>query len=182
MMKRVLTTLCLFVSIATFAQNENDSIVVSHNDSFRKEFGGFILDMSTILNVESLTLKPFFPTLNNLGTGLFTNDVMTVNPDAFKLNTDVTYFKASSFYPGTNFQLLSPFVDHGYQWHGASYRLKNDVRINIYGEYDKDGYRQRSSYVAPWQKNDFKAAFEMKSSNGNFGIKLEVQRGRNNPY
>lgn len=31
-------------------------------------------------------------------------------------------------------------------------------------------------------KNNFKGAFEMKSSDGNFGIRIEVQQGRNYPY
>lgn len=30
----------------------------------------------------------------------------------------------------------------------------------------------------PWQKNNFNAGFEMKSSNGSFGIKVEVHGGR----
>ena len=34
----------------------------------------------------------------------------------------------------------------------------------------------------PWEKNNFNGAFEMKSENGNFGIRIEVQRGRTTPY
>jgi hypothetical protein len=30
----------------------------------------------------------------------------------------------------------------------------------------------------PWQRNNFNAAFEMKSANGKFGIKVEVNAGR----
>ena len=33
----------------------------------------------------------------------------------------------------------------------------------------------------PWEKNTFKGAFELKSANGAFGIRIEVQQGRN-PY
>ena len=34
----------------------------------------------------------------------------------------------------------------------------------------------------PWEKNNFRGAFELKSANGNFGIRIEVQQGRNGPY
>ena len=181
-MKRILTMLCAFVSIVTYAQNENGNITISDDGSFQKDFDGFILDMGTMLNAESLTLKPFFPTLNNLGTGIFADDIIAINLETFKLNTDITYFRTSTFHQGTSYQLYAPSIDYGYQWHGASYRLNNGIRINTYGEYDVNGYKRSSSFVAPWQRNDFKAAFEFKSSNGNFGIKLEVQKGRNNPY
>lgn len=34
----------------------------------------------------------------------------------------------------------------------------------------------------PWQKNNFKGAFELKSQDGSFGIRIEVQKGRENPF
>lgn len=37
-------------------------------------------------------------------------------------------------------------------------------------------------HCLPWEKNNFNGAFEMKSENGNFGIRIEVQRGRTTPY
>ena len=67
-------------------------------------------------------------------------------------------------------------------WQGASYKLGNGTRINLYGQYDADGNKVRNPSAMPWQRNDFNAAFEMKSANGNFGIRLEVHGGRNYPY
>lgn len=37
-------------------------------------------------------------------------------------------------------------------------------------------------HLLPWQKNNFKGAFEMKTKNGSFGVRVEVQRGRDNPF
>ena len=67
-------------------------------------------------------------------------------------------------------------------WQGASYKLNNGMRINLYGEYDADGRKVYNPSAMPWERNNFNAAFEMKSANGNFGIKVEVHGGRNNPY
>jgi len=67
-------------------------------------------------------------------------------------------------------------------WQGASYKLKNGMRINTYGEYNADGYKVYNPSALPWERNRFNAAFEIKSANGNFGIKVEMQGGRNNLY
>ena len=67
-------------------------------------------------------------------------------------------------------------------WQGASYKLKNGWRINTYGEYNADGKKVYNPMAMPWQRNNFNAAFEIKSENGSFGIKVEVQGGRNNPF
>lgn len=180
-MKRIFSILLsVFVFMTTYAQNEKND---APDGSLQKEFNGFILDMGAMLNVESIIFKPFFPTFNHLGTGFSAGEkVWGINPEVFRLNPDITYFKSFESNPGTFFPLHSPATDYEYPWQGAGYRLKNGIRINTYGEYNADGYRKRSLPATPWQKNDFKAAFEMKSSNGNFGIKLEVQRGRNYPY
>ena len=50
------------------------------------------------------------------------------------------------------------------------------MRINTYGEYDKDGWKVPNRSALPWEKNNFKGAFEMKSANGAFGIRIEVQQ------
>ena len=51
-----------------------------------------------------------------------------------------------------------------------------------YGEYDKDGWKVPNPSALPWEKNNFKGAFELKSANGAFGIRIEVQQGRHVPY
>lgn len=56
------------------------------------------------------------------------------------------------------------------------------MEINTYGDYDKDGWKVPNRSAMPWEKNNFRGAFELKSSNGNFGIRIEVQQGRNGLY
>ena len=56
------------------------------------------------------------------------------------------------------------------------------MRINTYGEYDKDGWKVPNRSALPWERNNFKGAFEMKSSNGAFGIRIEVQQGNRTPF
>ena len=60
----------------------------------------------------------------------------------------------------------------------SSFRLKNGMRLNTYGEYNFKGERQIRPSALPWQRNNFKGAFELKSANGNFGVRVEVSRGR----
>ena len=64
----------------------------------------------------------------------------------------------------------------------GSFKLKNGMRINTYGEYDKDGWKVPNRSALPWEKNNFKGAFEMKSANGAFGIRIEVQQGNRTPF
>ena len=33
----------------------------------------------------------------------------------------------------------------------------------------------------PWERNNFKGAFELKSENG-FGLRIEVQQGKDRPF
>lgn len=64
----------------------------------------------------------------------------------------------------------------------GSFKLKNGMRLNTYGEYNAKGRKVPNHGAMPWEKNNFKGAFEMKSSDGNFGIRIEVQQGRYYPY
>ena len=179
MMKRIFTILCVLASLQLHAQT--DGVQISFDGPSRKDFGGFILDMGTMLNAESLTITPMLPSLSYLAPmdGLST---FQLNPDAFRINPNVTYMGGtgitdsrigilSMLYPGMGSGMVN--------WQGKSYRLNSGARINLYGEYDADGHKVHNPSAMPWQKKDFNAAFEFKSANGNFGVKLEVHGGRN---
>lgn len=174
-MKRLIYILLFLVgTLHVQAQSENGV----------KDFGGFILDMGTMLNAESLTVDMALPPLTLMGAFPEASPLL-VNPDAFKLNPNITYMGGtgitSSYTPIMS--LLYGGVGSGMvNWQGTSFKLNNGMRINLYGEYDADGRKVYNPAALPWERNNFNAAFEMKSANGNFGIKLEVHGGRNNPY
>ncbi|MCE2615470.1 MAG: hypothetical protein ACTTKN_06960 [Phocaeicola sp.] len=64
----------------------------------------------------------------------------------------------------------------------ATFRLSNGLKLTTYGQYNADGYKVFDPGVLPWQRNNFKGAFEMKSDNGKFGIRIEVNQGRETPF
>ena len=175
MKKRIYTLLLLLGSLTSYAQ---ESVQV-------KDFGGFILDMGSMLNAESLVVSPMLlPTLNHLPSFSETTPYQ-LNPEAFKLNPNVTYMGGTSFSTSRTpmYSLYYNGMGSGIvNWQGASYKLNNGTRINLYDEYDADGRKVYNPSAMPWERNNFNAAFEMKSANGNFGIKVEVHGGRNNPY
>lgn len=150
-----------------------------------KDFGGFILDMGSMLNAESLVVSPLMLTTLSYLAPFPELTPYQLNPDAFKLNPNITFMGGSDITPARSsiLSLLYHGIGSGMvNWQGASYKLNNGMRINLYGEYDADGYKVYNPSALPWQRNNFNAAFEMKSANGNFGIRVEVHGGRNNPY
>ena len=189
---------CLFIialfagSISLYAQSE------AQGDSIRshvlpdgtppegalmpevKNYDGFLLDMS-LLKMEAPRLPEF------------TLEIPDASKDysrMFRLNPNATYSQGlSNVFSLTNSTVYSmnPFGLSGF-WSSpgnlqmGSFRLKNGMRINTYGEYDKDGWQVPNHSALPWEKNNFKGAFEMKSSNGAFGIRIEVQQGNRTPF
>ena len=102
----------------------------------------------------------------------------------FQLNPNVTYSQGlSNIFSLSNSRYFSsnPFGLTGF-WGSTdnlqmgSFTLKNGMRIHTYGEYDKDGWKVPNPSALPWEKNNFKGAFELKSANGSFGIRIEVQQ------
>ena len=189
---------CLFIialfagSISLYAQSE------AQGDSIRshvlpdgtppegalmpevKNYDGFLLDMS-LLKMEAPRLPEF------------TLEIPDASKDysrMFRLNPNATYSQGlSNVFSLTNSTVysmnpfgLSEFWSSPENLQMRSFRLKNGMRINTYGEYDKDGWKVPNHSALPWEKNNFKGAFEMKSSNGAFGIRIEVQQGNRTPF
>lgn len=179
-MKKLFTLLLILTSLPLHAQTED--VKISFDGPTEKDFGGFILDMGSMLGVEPLNSSLNLPSLNSLE--LWTPQLFSTNisPNAYKFNPNVTYYKGSVTGMSNLYTPLSGFGAGNINWQGASYKLKNGIRINTYGQYNADGYKVYNPSALPWQRNNFNAAFEVKSANGNFGIKVEVQGGRNNPY
>ena len=178
-MKKLILYLSLVLSVG-YASAQSEVPTDSNRrtpSSNMKEFGGFLLDMG-LMNVA----PPKLPKLN-----LDIPDVSKDYNQIFRLNTDATYTQ------GFTDAFSSPFsgFGYGYGWGLSSspqfmqmgtFKLKNGWKINTYGDYDKDGWKVPNRSAMPWEKNNFRGAFELKSSNGNFGIRIEVQQGRNGLY
>ena len=58
----------------------------------------------------------------------------------------------------------------------GTFKLKNGWKINTYGDYDKDGWKVPNRSAMPWEKNNFRGAFELKSSMVIFGIRIGFSR------
>lgn len=143
------------------------------NRSMTKDFCGFILDMGSMMNAESLVVTPLsFPTLDFMPS-LLEWIAYKLNPEAIRITPFLTSTLSSFSYGIGNNRM---------NWQGMTYKLNNGVHINLYGDYNADGHKVYNPSALPWERNNFNAAFEMKSSSGNFGIKVEVHGGRNNLY
>jgi hypothetical protein len=179
-MKKLILFLSLALSVGfASAQSEIPSDSIRRAPSANvKEFGGFLLDMG-LMNVTAPQLPKFDLSMPDLSKDY--NQI-------FRFNTDATY--TQGFTDAFSSSSFSGF-GYGYGWglssspqfmQMGSFKLKNGMRINTYGDYDKDGWRIPNRSAMPWEKNNFRGAFELKSANGNFGIRIEVQQGRNVPY
>lgn len=172
--------LCL-LTIQVSAQNEIPADSIRNMDmSGVKDFDGFLLDMNL--------MKIATPQMPK-----FTLDIPDASKDysfMFRMNPDVTYSQGYSniFSLGSStIYNMNPFGLTGFgsslqNLQMGSFRLKNGMRINTYGEYNKDGRKVPNPSALPWERNNFKGAFELKSANGSFGIRIEVQQGKTGPY
>ncbi len=174
MKKLILFLLSLALSVGfASAQSEIPSDSIRRAPSANvKEFGGFLLDMG-LMNVTAPQLPKFDLSMPDLSKDY--NQIFHFNTNATYTQGFTNAFSSSSF-SGWGLSSSPQFMQMG------SFKLKNGMRINTYGDYDKDGWRIPNRSAMPWEKNNFRGAFELKSANGNFGIRIEVQQGRNVPY
>ena len=164
-MKKLILFLSLLLATAVVsAQSElpSDDRTPRAPEENYKEFGGFLLDMG-LMSV----MPPHLPKVD-----LSLSDTGKDFNQLFRLNPDVTYSQGLSnvFTPS-----FSGFGGFGF---GSAQNLQmGSFKL----KYNADGYRVPNRSALPWERNAFKGAFELKSANGSFGIRIEVQQGRN-PY
>ncbi len=144
-----------------------------------RSYDGFLLDMNGLMRTTAPTLPRF------------TLEIPDASKDysfLMRPQTDAIYTQG----------LLNMFSSYGMSYYGpwslyspggtmdnlqmGSFRLKNGWRLNTYGEYNREGYKVYNPSALPWERNNFKGAFEFKSQDGSFGIRVEVQRGRKTPF
>ncbi len=159
----------MWVPIASFAQSEGvgDSIPpISLDGSRYQSFDGFLLDMGSMLVAPPQLLAPQLTYRPYNDNGTFKN-----YNELFRPWHRVTYDRGTYYFPFTPFSSFPTLQS-------ATFRLRNGLRITTYGEYDANGYKVRNPGALPWQRNNFHGALELKSGNGNFGVRIEMQRGR----
>ena len=181
MKKYLIFLVFILVTAALSAQNESPADTIRRTPPIEvKEFDGFLLDMNL--------MKMAAPKLPK-----FTLEIPDASKDftsIFRLNPDVTYSQGLSnvFSSGaTGFYSLNPFGISGFgasseNLQMGSFKLKNGMRINTYGEYNADGWKVPNRSALPWERNNFKGAFELKSADGSFGLRIEVQQGKTSPF
>lgn len=177
-MKRLILFVCVMLgALSVSAQSEVPADTVRGLPSTVKQYGDFLIDMG--LFAASPVRLPR-PSLNLYDASKDYNRIFRLNPDA-----TMTQGFSNAF---------APVYSSGYAWgfggfsstpqylQMGSFKLKNGMRLNTYGEYDADGRKVPNPSAMPWEKNNFKGGFELKSGNGAFGIRIEVQQGRGAPY
>lgn len=141
--------------------------------------GGYLLDMK-LLQLEAATEQMGHYRLQVPDAARDWSRLFRLPQDAIYSSglSDVFYRHFPSSYYGTG--SLWGFGTDRLQM--GTFRLKNGMRLHTYGQYDKDGWRVPDPSALPWQRDNFKGAFELKSQDGSFGIRIEVQRGRQSPF
>lgn len=135
-----------------------------------KDYGGFLLDMGL------MELAPTIPI--SLRPEMSYKDKSPDYNRLFKLNPNLQFSRGNYSLSGAQALGLSSFFATPTNLLMSSFKLKNGMRLNTYGQYNYKGYRQFDASALPWQRNNFKGAFELKSASGNFGIRVEVSRDR----
>lgn len=177
------TFFCILICLASLssvcAQSETPADTTARLPLNVKNYDGFLLDMG-LMNVSPPTLPKF------------TLEIPDASKDygrIFRLNPDATYSQGLSnlFSLGNSHYFSSyPFGLTGFgasadNLQMGSFTLKNGMRIHTYGEYNKDGWKVPNPSALPWERNRFKGAFELKSANGAFGVRIEIQQGGRMP-
>lgn len=177
-MKRLILFVCVMLgALSVSAQSEVPADTIRGLPSTVKQYGDFLIDMGLFAASPARLPRP---SLNLYDASKDYNRIFRLNPDA-----TITQGFSNAF---------APVYSSGYAWgfggfsstpqylQMGSFKLKNGMRLNTYGEYDADGRKVPNPSAMPWEKNNFKGGFELKSGNGAFGIRIEVQQGRGAPY
>lgn len=165
-MKKILFILFALSGAANlFAQDEVNTNENTNPPTYNiKQFGDFVLDMNL--------LAP--PRVPSFSTNLLGPDATKDYNMLFQLPLQ---WIISSFAPRTYTYGLGTF-SHTTPLQSSSFRLNDNMRINTYGQYRLDGSKIPNPSALPWEKNNFIGGMELKF-NKNFGIRVEVQQGRN---
>jgi hypothetical protein len=183
-MRRIAFLLFLLTfSLAGMAQHElrADSIHHVTDTEEVKHFGSFLLDMKLMnMNAAKMPSMSLRAPLAGMGTAykdygkLFAPDKGSVFAQGF---TDAfSYHPYTIYTAGWGYDTVWGMDANSDMLQQGSFKLKNGMKVNVYGKYGADGRLLPGMNVLPWQGHDFKGAFELRSASGSFGIKVEINR------
>lgn len=182
-MRNLIVSIALFMAAATVsAQSEQpaDSIRGISMENYKEFKDGFLLDMGMMI----ATPPPLLPPqagfdFRSFGTTKDYNELFRLQPAVTYGRGNLNNVFSGGMY-GTGIYGFGTYHSGSMPpaLQSATFKLKNGLRITTYGEYDADGNKVRNPGALPWERNNFNGAIEVKSANGNFGIRLGVQQER----
>lgn len=173
MKKVILFLIWLLGTLSVSAQSELPADTLRGLPSTVKQYGDFLIDMGLFASSRPEAPKPDFKLYD---ASKDFNSIFRLNP-----NVTMTQGFSTALSPGFGWG-IGGFGSSSQYLQVGSFKLKNGMQLNTYGEYDANGRKVRNLNAMPWEKNNFKGGFELKSGNGAFSIGIQVQQGRNYPY
>lgn len=165
-MKKIL---CAFLLLActslAYAQSEKESSIHQSTEDYSR-FDGFLLDIS----------MPQLPQLP-----AFDPSILLMPPKdysaIFQPDTRWSFGQAYVSFPAT---FNNGMFSSGQQLQKATYKVNDQMRLSLYGQYTADGKRIPNTNATPWDRDTFVGGMELKF-NKNFGMRIEVRNGARNP-
>ena len=170
-MKRFVCIISFLVTLLTVsAQSEVPSDSVRFSPDSYISFGDFLLD-------PGLLRTPKLPEITQ--EFILGPDVRKNYNIFFQLDPRWT-FSTGSIPNGFSSMYPYGFYTGTTQFQTATFRLSDNTRLTLYGQYNADGWRMPNRSALPWERNNFMGGMELKV-NKNFGIRIDVRTGHN-PY
>lgn len=170
-MKKFLLIFALLIGTAHLSAQEevpSDSIGFSLGSNIKLS-GDYMLDMN-------LLSPPKLPSFNpNLLGPNVTKDYNLLFLLPMQMVLSRTFINSAHHSYGFGMFSSSNYLQ------SATFQLNDQMRLSTYGQYTLDGKRMPNQSALPWEKNNFMGGMELKF-NKNFGIRIEVQQGRNPMY
>lgn len=161
-----------FLLLATanfaFAQSESELKIDKISDNYAY-LDGLLFDIS----IPQLPQLPAFDPQFLLGPDMKDYSAM------FQPDTRWTFGKEHTFYPNS-FSSSSFFPFSGQQLQKATYKVNDQMRLSLYGQYEANGRRTPNTNALPWNRDAFVGGMELRF-NKNFGMRIEVRQGGRNP-
>lgn len=165
-MKRVVCIISFLVTLLTVsAQSEMPSDSVRFSPDNHISFGDFLLDANLLRTSKLPEITQEF---------ILGPDVRKNYNIFFQLDPRWT-FGSESISTGFSTMYSYGFYSGTTQFQTATFRLNDNTRLTLYGQYNADGWRMPNRSALPWERNNFMGGMELKFNN-NFSVRIDVKR------